>query len=344
MEERTYGGWPRIDFTGEIDEIRRLVANRPTEGIDLQYKSGPWWDEEKDHGKRNHGLAWNLAAFANAGGGLLVLGYYDNGRRLWPLKDTIGFEQLQQIVRGCIVPAFVGDLLALQEYEVDGGHVYAVLVGSSARAPHMIVSKGDHQGCYPHQTAGGIPEPMDHWQVQALMGRRQQPDLRLAESSSVWFDGNNTVSADVLLSVLNDGPAVAHTAAVALTYVNDEGLGHSPGIVAANGWLQSQQQGRLVRHRHHLAEPVIPGLPPELRFSWNVTTGGDRRILFETVVYCEGADPLKQRFLWRVDSTIARDLSAHSLLELVGRDFDQAEPYLDPEGFVRRARCSDLAT
>lgn len=122
-----------------MDLVRRAVAARVAEREDLDWKqvlpkhSGPWVEE----------FAKDVAAMANAGGGMIIYGVIEDGseaadiRDVGPITDII-LRELRGAAFSGITPPVLGlQLLAITDAD-NGESVLALLIPPSDEAPHLV--------------------------------------------------------------------------------------------------------------------------------------------------------------------------------------------------------------
>ena len=126
------------------DMIDELISQAVEEGDDLDFKKTV--PRQKDLAQSD--LAKDIAAFANSGGGVLVFGMAEDGRRAIERVDVgeVG-ESYERTLRSVAVshihpPVFGLDVVQVGE---DGQRALVVVVPASLDGPHLIY-RGEHFG------------------------------------------------------------------------------------------------------------------------------------------------------------------------------------------------------
>jgi hypothetical protein len=181
-------------------DILDLVARREPEGLYLEYKRGKWLGADKTRG---HELREYTSGFANAEGGLLVIGVVGGedaqGADKWSIEgascpDKAGWEDwlsrvLQEIAARTRVRS---QIVQIESQEV-------VLVGVDRAEVLIRVYEKPRLICYLRTGSQTIPIE-DTLFADLALGRRVKPDLELkvekveASSDSIGFGLNVTVT------------------------------------------------------------------------------------------------------------------------------------------------------
>ena len=164
-------------------------------------------------------LAKALSAFANSGGGHLVLGVADDGTfdGVNPLRGrTPTREWIEQLIPPLLSPP-LGDFRvhevepATQSAIPSGGVVIVVDTGDSALAPHQSVEHVQY-----FYRAGGHSIAAPHFYLDALRNRLTSPRLTAKLAAAIFRaacrqpDGSVFVAAQLNFRVTNDGRVAAY--------------------------------------------------------------------------------------------------------------------------------------
>jgi hypothetical protein len=160
-------------------------------------------------------LARSVASFANAEGGLLVLGVREKPERYKGNIVKIRPGNVTPLPLSVTREAIEANLLSKIQYPVDGvtvvplrrtprskGFVYLIDVPQSVRAPHRV-----NELLY-FQRMNFSTQEMRHYQIADLFGRRRSPDLGVRIIESPTNDGHDS-SLRINVSIINSGRAVA---------------------------------------------------------------------------------------------------------------------------------------
>jgi Schlafen, AlbA_2 len=167
-------------------------------------------------------LAKAICAFANSGGGSLLIGVSNNGglEGIEPRRGkTSTRDWFEQIVPSLVAPPLadfrVHEVEPAADSEIPSGRVVLVIdVGDSILAPHQA----EPQKGYFYR-AGGRSEPAPHFYLEALRNRLVGPvlvgeltriDVRRADSDQ----GGMFVEARLVFRVRNDGNVAAYQWAI----------------------------------------------------------------------------------------------------------------------------------
>lgn len=206
------------------DEIQLLVTRG--EGPHIEFK--------RDFPKQAHDVAKTIAAFANSGGGVFVLGVEDIGNICGVPHPGVAVERLSQIVRTCspapwtfIEQVKINDLIVVYaSVSPSGPCLYQAKLyirvgstsveGSGADAASIFRSV---QSRLPHQLAGHCPTiatahdvVMWGWSGQQLLDRLIQLDYATMAGITGESEGNTQQWAPVFMEhpdtwrLLIDGP------------------------------------------------------------------------------------------------------------------------------------------
>ena len=171
------------DHDADWDEAR-LLALEPQEHDFQEFKSTPYmWDPNggRVRGDFLDNLSKQLSAFANAGGGHLLLGVEDDGAIDGgvpiDLRPNGTREWLEDVIPGLLDP----QLKTFNVFEIRGrgpdsaiqpGHaVYAIVLPTSEDAPHQARDRRYYL------RIAGKSRPMAHRHILDIMHRAQHPEV-----------------------------------------------------------------------------------------------------------------------------------------------------------------------
>jgi len=332
MYEEMYGGWSRERFTGgSISEIESLLTENPTERHNLEYKAAGW--------ENNHELCQQVTSFANSAGGILVWGVKEKPAppSTDPIATAVDKQRLTDILSSSVSPPLDFEHFDAQPVPAPGGgSVYVLYVPQSPRAPHMVTSKGVHYGKYHKRGIEGCVVMLDY-EVRDVMGRRQRPDLELVLGQSTH--SRQSQGLDVWASFLlhNRGGAAARYAAVAFAAERQRWLGPPHASELRRGWSEVPMEFGAPMQVMHLENPVFPHLPVRLRWGRRIDPqaapqGTSDTVAFraQSTIYCEAAEPKRQRFLVQVPRSPANwdDKTMTGIRELRDDEYDAASELL----------------
>lgn len=153
------------------DALKALTRDFPTEGLWHEWKGGKLAGESHC----NHKIRRALASFANADGGILVLGYDQNGSKFDGFK-TPGGRLPADWIRDVLSP--VPGVPQPRTFVVVVDHV-EVLVVAIARGETLVsVTESQGQKHYLRSGDGTLDAPA-YLILDLLLGRRRQPALGL---------------------------------------------------------------------------------------------------------------------------------------------------------------------
>lgn len=185
--------------------IARFAAPKPeTLYFDFKEYRGTDLRKDKDHQKL---LAKALSGFANAAGGLLVIGVDDKRRTLAPLADARAYEAAANELFSRLVAFPVEGVETKMIEETSGSATGFVLifVPPSELQPHR--SEKDKRY---YRRSGDSFRSMEHYEVADAFGRRHHPRLRpraLAQRRAGGFPRD--VDVDIHLGLVNAGRVLA---------------------------------------------------------------------------------------------------------------------------------------
>lgn len=172
------------------EQIVTLASASPKEGLHHDFKSGKSLDDGKDKGR----LIWAIASFANADGGLLVIGVGEqargsDGRRYGPrpLDPIPSHTTEEHDIRLAQVLGPIAQSLRpshrCQVVQVEGGEVLLVAVPRAVhlvQAPHPTPHR---QRGYPLRFGDGNIDSPEYLVSDLRLGRRERPEF---EPGPAW--------------------------------------------------------------------------------------------------------------------------------------------------------------
>ena len=203
------------------DMLEAFVDLKQEENVNLEYK-------RTDTVSNPVKLAITCSAFANADGGLLVLGVDEEeeqdekgqvvrvrpGRVRWGPK-TLTREKLESVLISRIHP-WISGMRIYPVRKEEGGVAFLVDIPQSANPPHQAPDRKYYLR-YNFQNL-----PMEHNQIAALFLRRLRPDLRPGMKVHA-IDG--TIDAiSIEISLHNDGGALAKYPMMILTFEDSQNV------------------------------------------------------------------------------------------------------------------------
>jgi hypothetical protein len=245
--------------------MRLLVERRTSEGLHLDFKRvrAPLGGDDRAN------VARLVSAFANADGGLIVIGVATGtgaekevAAELTPV--TRPAERVEEI--RAALPDLVSPVPAGVEFRHIGDEAGYVLihVPASAAPPHMNVN--DHRY---YQRYGSRTLPLEHYQVADLMGRRNNPlvSCRIDQLAPLRPDEVPPAVADGVrfrVIVRNFGRRAARDVSIFLALPVGDGF-----AFRAPGWMDvTAANGRAMVT--HSDQRLLYQSRPESAFSWDL--------------------------------------------------------------------------
>jgi len=249
-----------------------LLALGPDEFDDLEYKASAWVVAKTGrlHGEFPSALSKQLSAFANGGGGDIVIGVDDSGQVDGGVSTSFKAggtrSWLEDVVPGLVDPPLssfnVFEVLpSARPSAIRPGHaVYVIHVPSSDNAPHQAIDKRYYL------RIAGKSRPMGHLHIQDVLARTRNPSvsvLRVAPFGPVQttLEDRRGPKATVRfrIQVKNSGRRLAHHLGMELmiprTLVNREVRRR----MSAEEGVQLSQRPGAVQFYRYLPHPLFPG-------------------------------------------------------------------------------------
>jgi hypothetical protein len=235
------------------DHIEQFVRLAREEDSYLEFKGKAKPSHGELDGDDKKTVSRALSAFANAGGGILILGVrtrrdagIDKADVPQPITDVqICRARLEDFVHAATQPIVDGVLIREIKANAADGYL-KILIPASDKAPHMAMQ--DH--AYYRRTSQERSRLIEHFELEDMFGRRQRPALKaVIELSGTDFNGQLLERLGVHL--LNENRAVAKHAGFTLD-LGDASI----RIVVAHDSLDNQS-GR--NHGRPILSHYLPG-------------------------------------------------------------------------------------
>jgi Putative DNA-binding domain len=164
--------------------LEKLVSERIEENFYLEFKQKANANTDDLHKDDRRALGEALSGFANATGGLLVIGVKTENRNgidvateLVPISniDRVA-DRYRSYINECISPYLAGiEVLTLKNATDDG--LIAIQVPVGVNKPYMSMAPG-HQKYFRRVGVGFVP--MQHYEIEEMMRMKTAPSLKLA--------------------------------------------------------------------------------------------------------------------------------------------------------------------
>lgn len=213
-----------------------------------------------------NGLAKAVSAFANSGGGALIIGVEDDGTFSGVLanqgktstKDWLE-QKIPTLVSYPLVSFRVHTVIASSPTSIPVGKVLIVVeVGDSPAAPHQSV-----RDCKYYHRIGGRSEPAKHFYVELLRQRLSSPTLELAaESLNPVHIGENAgrlfLEVKLKCRITNSGRVAAYKWALAPRTLRNEVIEDfaSSTFVHTSNFPLARGRGGGIR----IDDTILPGM------------------------------------------------------------------------------------
>ncbi|MBZ0115537.1 MAG: ATP-binding protein [Sandaracinaceae bacterium] len=191
------------DAIQTAQDVAALAAEQG-EGQFLDYKAAPPPKDRKEPRRQwKDSIAECVCAFANASGGVLVLGVADTRRELSPFPDARTLsEELTRHLATQIEPYPRGVEIATISSDTDGSSFLRVYVPESLEAPHMVGGRFLRR-------RGDESFPMTRSEIADMFGRRARPAFRFALAGCKTSDSFPRFMLRLVLVNTGSGSAVA---------------------------------------------------------------------------------------------------------------------------------------
>jgi hypothetical protein len=285
---------------GDEDGIRGLASEQP-EGQLLDFKTAPPpKDRHEPRRQWKDSIAKAACAFANASGGLVLVGVGDDQpRQLKPFADAITVaEEINRHLTTQIDPDPSSTRVVHVPSAQAGRGYVCVLAPSSLEAPHMFA------GEFPRRR-GEESFPMTRSEIADMFGRRLRPHFQL--STLGYLTQDSSPRFDFALTLQNTGGGSADRPAV----VADRAEG-SPGKIGVDGrfWTSTRRADGCDVFRSTGDTLLHPGeQQPLLRWEVPAATTMVRPWRLDLTIY--SADTSPQRLSLVVDEAFVETVRRH---------------------------------
>ncbi len=170
--------------SGGIPLLEKLISEKIEENFSLEFKQKASAASDELHKDDRRALGEALSGFANATGGLLIIGVktdnvngIDVASHLVPISnvDRVS-DRYRAYINECISPYLDGiEVLPLKREKGDGA--IAILIPAGDKKPYMSMAPG-HQKYFRRVGVGFVP--MQHYEIEEMMRMKAAPSLKLA--------------------------------------------------------------------------------------------------------------------------------------------------------------------
>ena len=193
----------------DVAELKSLIGK--TENLHLDCKIWPQKDEDAQRM-----LAKALCGFANAEGGVLIIGFEAKSRQskydpdvihsAVPVADAISVKSRIESLVGELVEPRVQGVLVAAVSDNPGSKAGFVLTSVPATEGLPCRSR-KHRDFYQRITAGTYP--MEYFQIADMFGKRHRPQLFLYLEEGTFRPEGQVYERELILGMENRGRAVA---------------------------------------------------------------------------------------------------------------------------------------
>jgi len=244
-----------FDSIASEQDIQDLIDADEPETLHLDFKEILDSPNKKQKKERDELLAKAISGFANADGGVLVLGVQNKPRNLKPIAEVKCFEQeVNELLSRLVtypVPGVETDAVPASS-GVGKGYI-KVLVPASDLAPHRSQKDKNY-----YRRTGDSFVPMEHYEIADIFSRRHHPVLVFCVR--LWGSISERESRVLATAgVVNKGRAMARYPLFELVDIpKDLEVQPTHTLIRLDRWVQ--QQDAIKRHRYQgCSEDVIHG-------------------------------------------------------------------------------------
>ncbi|MBO6939780.1 MAG: ATP-binding protein [Deltaproteobacteria bacterium] len=229
-------------------DIQRLAASE-SESQFLDYKRSKHGDEKR----WRRSIAKAVCAFANAEGGVVVVGVNDSTRALEPF--AVGL-QLEEEVQRAIVTAVQPYPSRIEVKSLGSPNGYLVIHSPrSFEAPHAFHNPDKKGGLWYPQRRGESSEAMRHGELADMFGRRLLPEFRLEGLGRLIEDSSPRLL--FLLRLRNSGGASAQQPAVVFDGESSSGSGLCGSLIPATDGGSIWERARSASDQRKMIRSVV---------------------------------------------------------------------------------------
>lgn len=263
-----------------LEDLHAALESGEQENLSLDYKASPAIGEWTDRNRNE--LAKDLCAFANAAGGIIVVGIGEQDHKPAVIDDGVDTriaskEAIESALASRISPRIDG--LTIKEIPNPAKPFFSYFVigiPRSMRAPHMCNPYHRYYKRYNFECV-----PMEHYEVEDVRRRQSEPslalDCALQPLEGILADGRRAYALQA--GVRNEGSVIARDVLVRL-YIPHEMVGQvtwSPNGTHQATVYNGQEMYRFDAYLRDNAGP-IPLFPRDDQ-PFLLTRGAARRIV-----------------------------------------------------------------